>query len=58
MFRRYNCHAAEKSEAIATCKEMPVMPFNKEVDKKKNVKGGQGDQIGQVFAYWVTVYFG
>jgi hypothetical protein len=20
--------------------------------------GGQGDQIGRIFAYWVTVYFG
>jgi hypothetical protein len=29
-----NCHATEKSEAIAMCKEMPVIPFNLMVDLK------------------------
>jgi hypothetical protein len=29
------CHATEKSEAIATRKEMPVIPGNKVVDKKR-----------------------
>jgi hypothetical protein len=33
--QRENCHAAEKSEAIAMCKEMPVIPVNKMVAKKK-----------------------
>jgi hypothetical protein len=30
-----NWHAADKSEAIAKCKEMPVIPVNKMGDKKK-----------------------
>jgi hypothetical protein len=30
-----NCHATEKSEAFAMCKEMPVIPTNKVVDKKR-----------------------
>jgi hypothetical protein len=29
-----NCHATEKSEAIAMCKEMRAIPVNKVVDKK------------------------
>jgi hypothetical protein len=36
-----NCHTTEKSEAIAQCKEMLVIPFNKLVDKKRTIlKGG------------------
>jgi hypothetical protein len=31
-----NYHATDKSEAIAMCKEMPVIPVNKAVDKKNN----------------------
>jgi hypothetical protein len=30
-----NCHVTEESETIATCKEMLVIPVNKEVDKKR-----------------------
>jgi hypothetical protein len=26
-----NCHTTEKSEAIALCKEMPVIPVNKKI---------------------------
>jgi hypothetical protein len=34
-------HSTEKSEAIAPCKEMPVIPVNKLVDKKRIIgKGG------------------
>jgi hypothetical protein len=29
------CHATEKSEAIALCKEMPVIPLNKVAEKKR-----------------------
>jgi hypothetical protein len=32
---RVNCHATEKSEAIATCKEMTVIPVNEVVDKTR-----------------------
>jgi hypothetical protein len=31
-----NCHANKKSEAIALCKEMPVILVNKAVDNQKN----------------------
>jgi hypothetical protein len=31
------CHATEKSEAITMCKEMPVIPVNKVVDKKRKI---------------------
>jgi hypothetical protein len=36
LFERH-CHATEKSEAIAhcMCKEMPVIPVNKVVDRKE-----------------------
>jgi hypothetical protein len=36
LFERH-CHATEKSEAIAhcMCKEMPVIPVNKVVDRKR-----------------------
>jgi hypothetical protein len=34
-----NCLATEKTEAFAPCKEMPVIPGNKVVDKKIG-KGG------------------
>jgi hypothetical protein len=40
-----NCHGTEKSEVIASCKEMPVIRVNKVVDKKriigKRVQGGK-----------------
>jgi hypothetical protein len=30
----------EQSEAIVPCKEMPVIPVNKEVDKKRKIGKG------------------
>jgi hypothetical protein len=36
-FSRENCHTTEKSEAIAQCKEMPVIPVNKVVDPKRMI---------------------
>jgi hypothetical protein len=32
----HNCDVTDKSEAFATCKEMPVIPVNKVADKKNN----------------------
>jgi hypothetical protein len=34
LFERH-CHGIEKSEAIASCKEMPVIPVNKVMDPKR-----------------------
>jgi hypothetical protein len=37
-----------ESEAISQCKEMPVIPVNKVVDKKRIIrKGGQGGAKAQ-----------
>jgi hypothetical protein len=43
LFER-NCHVHEKSEAIASCKEMPVTPVNKVVDKKNSWKMGAEEE--------------
>jgi hypothetical protein len=36
---RENCHETVKSEAIAPCKEMPVIPVYKVADKNNWEKG-------------------
>jgi hypothetical protein len=43
------CHATERSEATATCKEMPAIPVNKVVDIKTILerKEGQGGRKPQ-----------
>jgi hypothetical protein len=35
----------EKSEAVAQCKEMPVVPGNKVADEKKTQRGGEAQGV-------------
>jgi hypothetical protein len=46
--RGENWEATEKSEAFATCKEMPVIPVNRVVDKKiiMGRKGAEEEEKG------------
>jgi hypothetical protein len=42
------------------CKEMPVIPVNRVVDKKRIIRknGGARKRRGTIFAYWAVTYFG
>jgi hypothetical protein len=39
-----NCHATEKSEDIAACKELPVIPGNKVVYKRRIIGKRMADE--------------
>jgi hypothetical protein len=48
-----NYHATEKSEAIARCKEIPVIPVNKMVNQKRMIgKGAQEKERHE--GSWIT----
>jgi hypothetical protein len=46
LFERH-CQATEKSEAIACCKEMPVIPVNRVVDPKRKIEKMEGRGGGE-----------